>query len=207
MNPFFITFEGIDGAGKSTHINFVEKYLQDNHIPFISTREPGGTPLGEKLRNHLLNDDMDPCTETLLMFSSRMEHIKEIIKPNLDKGLSILSDRFTDATYAYQHGGKGVNEAFIHELKTLVHPNINPNITFLFDCPIEISLERLHSTRDLDKFEKEEKSFHQKVRDAYLTLAKAEPNRFVIIDSSQTIETIQIQIEQSLDKLFHNANS
>ena len=207
MNPFFITFEGIDGAGKSTHINFVEKYLQDKHIPFISTREPGGTSLGEKLRNHLLNEDMDPYTETLLMFSSRMEHIKEIIKPNLDKGVSVLSDRFTDATYAYQHGGKSVNEAFIHELKTLVHPNINPNITFLFDCPIEISLERLHSTRDLDKFEKEEKSFHQKVRDAYLTLAKAEPDRFVIIDSSQTIETIQIQIEQSLDKLFHNANS
>ena len=207
MNSFFITFEGIDGAGKSTHINFVEKYLQDKHIPFISTREPGGTPLGEKLRNYLLNEDMDPYTETLLMFSSRMEHIKEIIKPNLDKGVSVLSDRFTDATYAYQQGGKGVNETFIHELKTLVHPNINPNITFLFDCPIEISLERLHSTRDLDKFEKEEKSFHQKVRDAYLTLAKAEPDRFVIIDSSQTIETIQIQIEQSLDKLFHNANS
>ena len=202
MNSFFITFEGIDGAGKSTHINFVEKYLQDNHIPFISTREPGGTPLGEKLRNHLLNEVMDPYTETLLMFSSRMQHIKEIIKPNLDKGVSVLSDRFTDATYAYQHGGKGVNEAFIHELKTLVHPNINPNITFLFDCPIEISLERLHSTRELDKFEKEEKSFHQKVRDAYLTLAKAEPDRFVIIDSSQTIETIQIQIEQSLDKLI-----
>ena len=202
MNSFFITFEGIDGAGKSTHINFVEKYLQDNHIPFISTREPGGTPLGEILRNHLLNEDMDPCTETLLMFSSRMEHIKEIIKPNLDKGVSVLSDRFTDATYAYQHGGKGVNEAFIHELKTLVHPKINPNKTFLFDCPIEISLERLHSTRELDKFEKEEKSFHQKVRDAYLKLAKAEPDRFVIIDSSQTIETIQIQIEQSLDKLI-----
>ena len=202
MNSFFITFEGIDGAGKSTHINFVEKYLQDNHIPFISTREPGGTPLGEKLRNHLLNEVMDPYTETLLMFSSRMQHIKEIIKPNLDKGVSVLSDRFTDATYAYQHGGKGVNEAFIHVLKTLVHPKINPNITFLFDCPIEISLERLHSTRELDKFEKEEKSFHQKVRDAYLTLAKAEPDRFVIIDSSQTIETIQIQIEQSLDKLI-----
>ena len=207
MNPFFITFEGIDGAGKSTHINFVEKYLQDNHIPFISSREPGGTQLGEKLRNHLLNEDMDPYTETLLMFSSRMEHIEKIIKPNLDKGVSVLSDRFTDATYAYQHGGKDVNEAFIHELKTLVHPKINPNITFLFDCPVEISLERLHSTRELDKFEKEEKSFHQKVRDAYLKLAKAEPDRFVIIDSSQTIETIQIQIEQSLDKLFHNANS
>ncbi len=202
MNPFFITFEGIDGAGKSTHINFVEKYLQDNHIPFISTREPGGTLLGEKLRNHLLNEDMDPYTETLLMFSSRMEHIEKIIKPNLDKGVSVLSDRFTDATYAYQHGGKDVNEAFIHELKTLVHPKINPNITFLFDCPIEISLERLHSTRELDKFEKEEKPFHQKVRDDYLKLAKAEPDRFVIIDSSQTIETIQIQIEQSLDKLI-----
>lgn len=202
LKPKFITLEGVDGAGKSTHINFIKKYLRDRNLNYLFTREPGGTNVGEKLREILLHDPMTPETESLLMFASRNEHVQKIIKPNLDEGINIISDRFTDATYAYQCGGKNVEISKITILRNWVHQDLNPDLTFLFDLPIEISLMRLKSNGNLDKFEKESVSFHKKIRNSYLELAKKEPNRFVIINGDQNINTIQDEIHSILDKLF-----
>ena len=198
----FITLEGVDGAGKSTHINFIKKYLSDRNLNYLFTREPGGTSVGEKLREILLHDPMTPETESLLMFASRNEHVQKIIKPNLDEGINIISDRFTDATYAYQCGGKNVEISKITILRNWVHQDLNPDLTILFDLPIEISLMRLKSNGNLDKFEKESVSFHKKIRNSYLKLAKKEPNRFVIINGDQNINAIQNEIHLILDKIF-----
>ena len=197
----FITLEGVDGAGKTTHVEFIKKYLSDLGINFIMTREPGGTMLGEQLREILLHDDMTAETETLLMFAARSEHIEKVIRPNLKKGKVVISDRFTDATYAYQAGGKGVKEKKIDILKEWVQGNLQPNFTFLFDVSVEVSIERLNKTRELDKFEREEKSFHENIRQKYLMLAKASPERFCILNSEKSIEEIQNQIKLKLDKV------
>ena len=197
----FITLEGVDGAGKTTHIEFIKKYLSDLGINFIMTREPGGTMLGEQLREILLHDDMTAETETLLMFAARSEHIEKVIHPNLKEGKVVISDRFTDATYAYQAGGKGVKEKKIDILKEWVQGNLQPNFTFLFDVSVEVSIERLNKTRELDKFEREEKSFHENIRKKYLLLAKASPERFCILNSEKSIEEIQNQIKLKLDKV------
>ena len=202
LKPKFITLEGVDGAGKSTHINFIKKYLSDRKLNYLFTREPGGTNVGEKLRETLLHDPMTPETESLLMFASRNEHVQKIIKPNLDEGINIISDRFTDATYAYQCGGKNVEISKITILRNWVHQDLNPDLTILFDLPIEISLMRLKSNGNLDKFEKESVSFHKKIRNSYLKLAKKEPNRFVIINGDQNINAIQDEIYLILDKVF-----
>ena len=197
----FITLEGVDGAGKTTHVEFIKKYLADLGINFIMTREPGGTLLGEQLREILLHDEMTPETETLLMFASRNEHIEKVIRPNLLEGKVVISDRFTDATYAYQAGGKGVKEKKIDILKEWVQASLQPDVTFLFDLSVEVSIERLNKTRDLDKFEREEKSFHENIRQKYLLLAKASPERFCILNSEESIEEIQNQIKLKLDKV------
>ena len=197
----FITLEGVDGAGKTTHVEFIKKYLSDLGINFVMTREPGGTLLGEQLREILLHDEMGAETETLLMFAARNEHIEKVIRPNLKEGKVVISDRFTDATYAYQAGGKGVKEKKIDILKEWVQANLQPDLTFLFDLSIEISIERLNKTRNLDKFEREEKSFHENIRQKYLLLAKASPERFCILNSEESIEEIQNQIKLKLDKV------
>jgi len=200
--PKFITLEGVDGAGKSTCINFIKKYLADKNFKSIFTREPGGTLLGEKLREILLHDEITPETETLLMFAARNEHVQKVIKPTLRSGLIVVSDRFTDATYAYQSGGKYVEEKKITQLKKWVHEDLKPDLTLLFDLPIHISLSRLKSNGNLDKFEKESADFHTRIRNSYLALAKKEPKRFEIIDSSQHINSIEKEIYRVLDKLF-----
>ena len=197
----FITLEGVDGAGKTTHIEFIKKYLSDLGINFIMTREPGGTMLGEQLREILLHDDMTAETETLLMFAARSEHIEKVIHPNLKEGKVVISDRFTDATYAYQAGGKGVKEKKIDILKEWVQGSLQPDLTFLFDLSVEVSIERLNKTRELDKFEREEKSFHENIRQKYLLIAKASPERFCILNSEESIEEIQNQIKLKLDKV------
>ena len=197
----FITLEGVDGAGKTTHVEFIKKYLSDLDINFIMTREPGGTLLGEQLRELLLHDEMSPETETLLMFAARNEHIEKVIRPNLREGKVVISDRFTDATYAYQSGGKGVKEKKVDILKEWVQGSLRPDLTFLFDLSVEISIERLNKTRELDKFEREEKSFHENIRQKYLLLAKASPERFCILNSEESIEEIQNQIKLKLDKV------
>ena len=168
---------------------------------FIMTREPGGTLLGEQLREILLHDEMTPETETLLMFAARNEHIEKVIRPNLTEGKVVISDRFTDATYAYQSGGKGVKEKKVDILKEWVQGSLRPDLTFLFDLSVEISIERLNKTRELDKFEREEKSFHENIRQKYLLLAKASPERFCILNSEESIEEIQNQIKLKLDKV------
>jgi len=201
-NPKFITLEGVDGAGKSTCIKFIKKYLSDKNFNYLFTREPGGTVLGEKLRNIILHDEMTPETETLLMFAARNEHIHKVINPNLKAGIVVVSDRFTDATYAYQSGGKNVEIKKITMLKNWVHKNLKPDLTLLFDLPIEVSLSRLRSDGNLDKFEKEAEDFHLKIRESYLALAKKEPKRFEIINSNQNINIIEREIYFALDKVF-----
>ena len=198
----FITLEGVDGAGKSTCIKFIKKYLRDKNLNYLFTREPGGTALGEKLREILLHDDMNPETETLLMFSARNEHVYQIIKPNLKDGINVISDRFTDATFAYQSGGKNVPMEKITTLKNWVHKDLKPDLTLLFDLPTDVSLSRLKSDGNLDKFEKEAADFHRRIRESYLDLAKKEPKRFQIINSNQNINIIEKEIYFVLDKLF-----
>ena len=201
-DPKFITLEGVDGAGKSTCIKFIKKYLRDKNLNYLFTREPGGTALGEKLREILLHDDMNPETETLLMFSARNEHVYQIIKPNLKDGINVISDRFTDATFAYQSGGKNVPMEKITTLKNWVHKDLKPDLTLLFDLPTDVSLSRLKSDGNLDKFEKEAADFHRRIRESYLDLAKKEPKRFQIINSNQNINIIEKEIYFVLDKLF-----
>ena len=166
------------------------------------TREPGGTALGEKLRDILLHDEMNPQTETMLMFAARNEHIDKVIRPNLMKGAVVISDRFTDATYAYQAGGKGVKDEKIDILKKWVQEDLRPDLTFLFDLSVEVSIERLNKTRNLDKFEREDKSFHKKIREKYLTLVEASPERFCVLNSEASIEKIQNQIKLKLDEVI-----
>lgn len=198
----FITLEGVDGAGKTTHIEFIKNYLSDLNINYVMTREPGGTALGEKLRDILLHDEMNPQTETMLMFAARNEHIDKVIRPNLIKGAVVISDRFTDATYAYQAGGKGVKDEKIDILKKWVQEELRPDLTFLFDLSVEVSIERLNKTRKLDKFEREDKSFHKKIREKYLTLVEASPERFCVLNSEASIEKIQNQIKLKLDEVI-----
>ncbi len=197
--PLFISLEGVDGAGKTTHIHFIEDYFRTKGLPFYMTREPGGTDLGEKLRLLLLHEQMDALTETMLMFAARCEHIQTIIKPKLAQGITVVSDRFTDATYAYQAGGKGVDARSIDVLKSLVQKDLDPDLTFLFDVPVEISIERLKDTRTMDKFEREEPSFHQTIRNAYLDLAQSFPQRFHVLNGTRAIEAIQDEIKLMLD--------
>ena len=166
------------------------------------TREPGGTDLGEKLRKSLLHENMDPLTETILMFAARCEHIKSVIRPKLESNITVVSDRFTDATYAYQHGGKGIDLESIDMLKKLIQKELEPDLTFLFDLPVSVSIERLKKTRKMDKFESENEAFHQSIRTAYLDIAKKNQDRFYIIDSTKEISIIQKQIRGVLDKFF-----
>jgi len=198
----FITLEGVDGAGKTSHIEFIKEYLTNLKLDFIMTREPGGTELGERLREILLHDEMTPKTETILMFAARNEHIEKVIRPGLTSGAIVISDRFTDASYAYQSGGKGVEDEEIDVLKDLVQKNLQPDLTFLFDLPVEVSIKRLKKTRKLDKFEKEEKDFHENVRKKYLMIAKNNPKRFSVLNSEKSIDEIQSQIKIRLDELL-----
>ena len=198
----FITLEGVDGAGKTSHIEFIKEYLTNLKLDFIMTREPGGTELGERLREILLHDEMTPKTETILMFAARNEHIEKVIRPGLTSGAIVISDRFTDASYAYQSGGKGVEDEEIDVLKDLVQKNLQPDLTFLFDLPVEVSIKRLKKTRKLDKFEKEEKDLHENVRKKYLMIAKNNPKRFSVLNSEKSIDEIQSQIKIKLDELL-----
>jgi dTMP kinase len=198
----FITFEGVDGAGKSTHIDEVISFLESQNISVKRTREPGGTKLGEKLRELLLHDEMDPETETLLMFAARRQHIAEIIKPNLDEGIFVVSDRFTDATYAYQYGGKQVAYSKIQTLEAWVHPDLKADLTLLFDLPVEISIGRLKKNRTPDKFEKESEAFFNRLRNVYLDLARQHPNRYKIINANQSIETVSHDVIEAIKTIL-----
>lgn len=190
----FITFEGIDGAGKSTHLAFVAELLKTHGKRIVVTREPGGTPLGEKLRELLLHEKMHLETEALLMFAARREHLAQVIEPALARGDWVISDRFTDATFAYQGGGRKLPIEKLEALEKWVHPHLQPDLTLLFDVPLAVARARLDATRELDRFEQEKAEFFEATRQGYLRRAGQYPNRFRLIDSTQTIATIQEQL-------------
>ncbi|WAW10248.1 dTMP kinase [Oxalobacter vibrioformis] len=198
----FITFEGIDGAGKSTHIDFISNLVRDAGKEVVVTREPGGTALGEKLRALLLHEKMNLETEALLMFAARREHINAVIAPALSRGAWVISDRFTDASFAYQGGGRGLSLEKLAALEAWVHPHLQPDMTFLFDIPPHIASARLEAVRTRDKFESEAEAFFQRVRAEYLRRAAEFPSRFRIIDSTQSIPDIQDQLQQMLRPLL-----
>ncbi|MEQ1813751.1 MAG: dTMP kinase [Candidatus Nitrotoga sp.] len=196
-NPRFITFEGIDGAGKSTHIAwFVDTLRQKGEV--LLTREPGGTPLGENLRTMLLNYPMHSETETMLMFATRLEHIEQVIKPALRQGIRVVSDRFSDASFAYQGGGRGVNMDKLEQLEHWVHGDLQPDLTILFDLPVEIALQRLSNNLSLDRFEQEQSSFFERVRQAYLKRSQQFPQRFVLIDAAQPLQKVKENLEDTI---------
>ena len=196
--PRFITFEGIDGAGKSTHIGFVADYLRQRGVVLVSSREPGGTSLGEKLRELLLHEKMHLETEALLMFASRREHIAQVIEPALARGEWVLSDRFTDASFAYQGGGRGLDLAKMDVLENWVHPQLQPDLTLLFDVPLEVARLRLDASRTLDKFEREHADFFNACRNEYLRRARQFPQRIAVINADQALESIRQQVEETL---------
>lgn len=171
----FITLEGIDGAGKSTHLNWLAERLRAQGKNVLVTREPGGTPLGESLREILLHQPMHLETEALLMFAARREHLDKVILPALEQGIWVISDRFTDASFAYQGGGRGLDEAKLKILESWVQQDLQPDLTLLFDVPLEISRQRLSANVSLDRFEREKQDFFQRVRDAYLKRAAQFP--------------------------------
>ncbi|MBX9901827.1 MAG: dTMP kinase [Burkholderiaceae bacterium] len=197
----FINFEGIDGAGKSTHIQFVADLLQSYGKTVVQTREPGGTALGESLRQLLLQDKMHLETEALLMFAARRENIAQVIQPALDRGDWVICDRFSDSSFAYQGGGRHLAIEKLDALEQWVHPNLQPDLTLLFDVPIEVARSRLNATRDLDKFEREQASFFNNTRNEYLRRAAAFPQRFRIIDSTKTIAEIRAELSHLISAL------
>lgn len=201
MRGKFITLEGVDGAGKSTHIPYIVKLLESRGIEVVSTREPGGTPLGERLRELLLRQSMHPETETLLMFAARREHISQVIEPALARGACVLSDRFTDATFAYQCGGRGVSSHKVGVLEQWVQGELQPDITLLFDVPVAVSTQRLAGAREPDKFERENADFFTKIRSAYLARAAQNPHRYRVIDSNRPIEDIQKSLEEIISSI------
>lgn len=196
MRGKFITLEGMDGAGKSTHIPNIIALLKARGFEVVSTREPGGTSLGEHLRELLLHESMDPETETLLMFAARREHIAQVIEPALARGAYVLSDRFTDATFAYQSAGKGVQSSKIRALEAWVQEGLQPDLTLLFDVPVSVSVERLASARAPDKFERESQNFFEKIRTSYLERASEYPARFQIIDANRPLADVESSVKE-----------
>lgn len=192
----FITLEGMDGAGKSTHIDHIIQILQSKGHTVVSTREPGGTPLGERLRDLLLHEDMHVETEALLMFAARKEHLDKVILPALNQGYYVLSDRFTDASYAYQVGAKGLAYAKMETLEHWVQSDMQPDHTLLFDVPVEVSMARLAKARDPDKFEREGTEFFHKIRETYLLRAQKFPQRFSVINANQSLEIVKKEVEE-----------
>ncbi len=197
----FITVEGIEGVGKSTNIQFIQDFLQANNIPFIQTREPGGTPLGEGLRDMLLHGgEVCDDAELLMMFASRAQHINEKIKPALAKGIWVICDRFTDSTYAYQGGGRQLNVESIQQLEQMVHSNLQPHLTLLLDAPVEVGRARAAKRSAADRIEAEDLAFFNRVRDMFLTRAK-EFKRYAVIDAAKSLENVQSDIKAQLEKL------
>jgi dTMP kinase len=192
----FITLEGVDGAGKTSHTQWVADALREKGHVVIETREPGGTPLGEALRSMLLAEPMDLETETLLMFAARREHIVKVVEPALQAGHWVVSDRFTDATYAYQGGGRGVSAARIKALEDWVQLGLQPDLTLVFDVPVEVAGERLaRQAGARDRFETEGAAFFDRVRDVYLARAREFPQRLRIVDSTVAFDEVRKQLE------------
>ena len=204
MKPRFITLDGIDGAGKSTNLAVMKAWFEKHKLPVLFTREPGGTPAGEALREILLNPatQVSLRTETLLMFAARQQHLETVILPALKNGTHVVSDRFTDATFAYQGGGRGVPLQDIATLEHWVQGDFRPDLTLLLDVPLEVSMVRINQTREKDRFEQEAAEFFNRVREVYLQRAAKQPERYAVIDSSQSLDAVKNQIETALDSHF-----
>lgn len=200
----FITLEGIDGAGKSTHLKWLANYLESNGIRVLTTREPGGTQLGEHIRGLLLDHRqvMHAETEALLMFAARREHLDKLILPALNQGSWVISDRFTDASYAYQGGGRDVSIDKLQILENWVQGQFQPDLTFYFDLSIEVARLRMQSIKIADRFEKEQNDFFHRVRAAYITRAKQFPERMQVLDASRSIDDITHQLKKILQPLL-----
>jgi dTMP kinase len=204
MKGQFITVEGIEGVGKTTNIEFIHQRLLAAGKDVVVTREPGGTPLGEAIRGLLLDPQytgMDSTCELQLMFAARAEHLARVIRPALEKGQWVLCDRFTDATYAYQGGGRGIDTGIIARLETLVQGDFRPDITLLLDVPVEVGLARASKRGDLDRFEQEKVEFFERVRQSYLDMARQSAARYRVIDASQPLEQVQQQLEVVLQSV------
>ncbi|MFL0796570.1 MAG: dTMP kinase [Cellvibrionaceae bacterium] len=198
----FLTIEGIEGVGKSTNIAFIEQYLSEKKIELVLTREPGGTPMAEEIRELFLakrGEQVADMTELLLVFAARSQHLSGKIEPALQQGQWVLCDRFTDATFAYQGGGRGLDKMLIENLENLVQGERRPDLTLILDVSVEIGLERARNRGEMDRMESEEVEFFERVRQSYLDRAAQYPERYAVIDASQTLENVQADIAKALD--------
>ncbi|MCC1497706.1 dTMP kinase [Alcanivorax sp. 1008] len=205
MRGRFITFEGGEGAGKSSNVQLVARFLRDHGAEVVVTREPGGTPLAEDIRNLLLaprDEIMQADTELLLMFAARAQHVGALIEPALQRGAWVLSDRFVDASYAYQGGGRGLSMQRISALEELVLGGLKPDLTLLFDVPVEVGLARAGRRGDLDRIEQEDMAFFQRIRDTYLQRAEAEPQRFQVLNAAAPLQQVQEQLLGTLTRCW-----
>ena len=200
MNKF-ITFEGVDGAGKSTHLAWFADALRQRGFDVVVTREPGGTPLGEQLREILLNQPMNIGTEALLMFAARLEHIEQVIKPALSAGKWVISDRFSDASFAYQGGGRGLDWDKLSQLEQWVHPDLQPDLTLFFDVPIEVARQRLENNASLDRFEQEQADFFERVRAGYHKRVRQNPQRYIVIDAAQSMDAVKLKLKEIITSI------
>jgi dTMP kinase len=204
----FITLEGPEGAGKSTNRDYLAERLRGGGIEVVLTREPGGTPLAERIREVLLapgEEQMNPDTELLLVFAARAQHLAEVIRPALARGAVVICDRFTDSTYAYQGGGRGLSLERIAALETFVQGDLRPDLTLLFDLPVEVGMSRASARGRLDRFELEGQTFFDAVRTAFLKRAAAEPARYSVLDAAQPLTQVQRAIDALLPKLLERA--
>ena len=205
MRGKFITIEGTEGVGKTTNIQFIQDWLLAKNLTFVATREPGGTPLAEQIRELLLvpRDELVCNTaELLLMFAGRAQHLNQVIEPNLNQGAWVLCDRFTDATYAYQGAGRNMSDSLIAELETIVQGSLRPDLTLILDIPVELGLKRASDRSEPDRFEQEKMAFFQAVRNGYLNIAQRDPERCVVIDASQPLIAVQESIQLALDAFW-----
>ena len=202
MRGRFLTVEGVDGAGKSTHLQFIADFVAARGRHAIVTREPGGTDLAEHLREAILTQAMAPEVETLLIYAGRADHVTRVIRPALEAGTWVICDRFSDATAAYQVAGKGVPAQFVDSLAAIAHPGLVPDRTLVFDCPYETAAKRLSASgKKLDRFEREDRAFFERVRGAYLARAKAEPARVRVIDATASLSDTRKALERHLSDL------
>lgn len=197
----FITFEGVDGAGKSTHIAWFADVLRQHGHDVLVTREPGGTPLGEQLREILLSRQMNIGTEALLIFAARFEHIEQVIRPGLRAGKWVISDRFSDASFAYQGGGRGLSWEKLSQLEQWVHPDLQPDLTLFFDVPVEIARQRLENNVTLDRFEQEQADFFERVRAGYHKRVLEHPQRYAVIDASKSMNEVKHKLQEIISSI------
>lgn len=206
MSAKFITFEGIEGVGKTSNIGFFTQKLTDNQIDWKITREPGGTPMAESIREVLLADykeKVHPVTETLLFYAGRIQHVENVIKPNLEDDTWVLCDRFFDATIAYQGGGRNVDMTRLKALNDWALDGFKPDYTILFDAPAEVGLSRIKNRGALDRIEKEQVEFFERIRQAYLQMAKDEPARFRVLDATKPLDSVQSDLSAIIDEIIN----